>query len=125
MFRIAFGKMDFSESKKCDDLTRSMKKIGRKEIAFIQRIKLSDIKEHEIVQERTINYNNKPIFIKTYQENINDFGILIVIQIQISTLKFPNYFSLTFIGKIFSEGVIFLKDGQIRKASDDFLWNYR
>jgi hypothetical protein len=50
---------------------------------------------------------------------------LLVLTAAVPTLWLPTYISLHGVGHLVSEGLIFSRDGTVREAPDEIMWEYR
>lgn len=66
----------------------------------------------------------KDVVFTTFKEQLTKESCLIVVQVFIKNILFPNYFSLTGFGKLYASGLIFNLDGTIQEAPDDKMYEY-
>jgi hypothetical protein len=124
-FRISFGQakcdvdddMASPERKVCEHLLFKLDSL--KELSFQQ---LSSFREEEI-EVREID--GKLTKFSTYKEVLTEDKVLVVVQAFYPTWRFPNFFTLNAVGKIFAEALVISRSGSFEAPSDDLLYKYR
>jgi hypothetical protein len=124
-FRISLGKascnvnhsMPAGEQKVCEHVLFKLENL--KGLSYQQ---LSSFPEEE-TEMREID--GKVAAFSTYKEILNEEKILVVVQAFYPTWRFPNYFSLNSIGKLFAEALVITKSGQFEEAPENLLYKYR
>ena len=75
------------------------------------------------IEAERVSAAGKNAFISVYKVE-TAIGLLFVVQGFVSTWRFPNYFSMSRVGKVFVEGLV-LENGRLERATDDLLYQYR
>lgn len=88
----------------------------------MRREQLSHFEEQE--PERIFIKGGEAIF-TSYKREIASGDLLMVVQAFYPILWFPNYISTSGIGKLFADGILIRKNGQIEDAPIDLLLDYQ
>ena len=75
--------------------------------------------------QESLKIGDRLLQIRTYSVNLNAKQILMIVQAFYPTWSWPNFFSFTGVGKLFSEGIVIDADGNKRAATDKELSYYR
>jgi hypothetical protein len=74
--------------------------------------------EEEMVGGRHVSFG-------TYKVEVSERGTLIVFQALVHTWSRPTFLSIGAVGRMYAEGLLLTKDGNIEPASDELLWQFR
>ena len=124
MFRISLG------SASCDGFERRPRDervLCEYLLVKLQWLRsLSPTQLEQLREEEFEDYliDGKRALISVYREKI-DAGLLLVVQGFLPTWKFPTYFSISRVGKVFVEGLLLNSDGHLVRATSDDLLRYR
>lgn len=124
-FRISLGKANCKNIKKdntfcskiCELIQSKINAYSEMSYELIE--KLSD----EISAEYLIS--DKQVLLTIYKKNVAQDKTLIVVQAAYKTLRFPNYISLNFVGRVFVDGIILKKNGGFISPDEDLLFEFK
>ena len=105
------------EKSVCEGIYRRLNEIKSTSYANLNKRSDNDT-DFEKIDGREIVY-------AVYKEVLDEGTVLFVVQALFKTLRFPNYFSFNFIGKVVVEGILATSSGEFKPPSDDILLNYK
>lgn len=124
-FRIALGSASCRTYAGNDPNIREVCKLLIERLSFLQGLQYSHLQRWAESESEIHDINGKNITLNSYIQNNEDGSVLVVVQAFYPTFKYPNYLSRSFVGKVFAEGSVIDKEGNIHSAMDEDLWSYR
>ena len=91
------------------------------------------LRELSVEQLRKLPENEHKVYVcgkttaslTTHRVDLEDGQLMIVGQIFILTLMWPNYISFAGVGRLYTEGFLVDGNGKVADAPDNSLWPYR
>ena len=125
IFRISFGTASCQTYSGSDSNIKKVCKLVLEKIVYLKSLQFSQLSNWKNSETDVGNVDGKEVLLTAYQQKNEKDEFLIIVQAFYPTFKFPNYFSFSFIGKVFANGFIVDSAGSIRDATDDDLWSFR
>ncbi len=125
IFRIAFGTASCQTYSGNNSNIKEVCKLVLQKIAYLKSLQFSQLLNWKNSETDIGKIAGKEVLLTAYQQKNEKGELLIIVQAFYPTLKFPNYFSFSFIGKVFANGFIVDSAGSIRDATDSDLWSFR
>ena len=122
--RISFGKALVEDVKKNDVLSVEICRIISQKISAYKTMEFSKLSS--LSEENSVEYEieGKNVVVTFYKKILDSENVLLVVQAAYKTLKFPNYFSLGFVGKIIVDGILASSEGNFSKPEADMLFEF-
>ncbi len=123
-FRISFGRLTVDSINKSDLFDLKICKIISDKIAVYKNMTFSNLLS--LSDENPVEFyiEDKIVLFTFYRKFINSENILVVVQASYRTLKYPNYLSLRFIGKVIVDGIQVNNKGEWFKPEEDLLFEF-
>ncbi|WII72749.1 hypothetical protein QJS83_02550 [Bdellovibrio sp. 22V] len=124
-FRISFGGASCVECRARSAEETSLCEVVLMRLEHIKALSFEQLKNFP--EEEYENFDIKGIqtALTIHRCDLDEQSILIVVQVFLPTWKFPTYFSVNGVGKMFADGIIVNKNGQKSDAPDEYLFQYR
>ncbi|WP_374028359.1 hypothetical protein ACES2J_08645 [Bdellovibrio bacteriovorus] len=124
-FRLALGSASCRDNKSKDP---QVQEVCRILLEKLEALKSSDpifLKSFPLDHSEIMEINGREVLMTVFHDRLPKEESLLVIQAYYSTWKFPNFISLGGVGKVFAEGFLLNKTGEVKEAPESLLWDYR
>jgi hypothetical protein len=123
-FRIAFGVASCKDNTSKNPLVKDICKLVAEKLEILRALSYEQARIFDQEETEFYNLGGKEALLTIYKETVDE-DIFIVVQVFQPTWFFPNYISTNGIGKLYAEGLVYRKNGQVESASDSDLWSFR
>ena len=124
-FRIALGTASCRDHSDRSELDRNVCSNLLFRLEKLKSLSPEQLRYFAPEERETLTVDGKVIRYTTFRDEQADGSFLLVVQAFYSTLWFPNYLSLTAVGRIYAEGIVVDSSGQITSPPEKILWPYR
>ena len=124
-FRIAIGRASCANYSGNDQNILEVCKLVSEKLTYLRSLQYSQLEKWMELTSETVQISEKEVVMTVFSQKNEKAKLLVVVQAFYPTLKFPNYFSFSFVGKLYAEGFVVEPTGSIRDATDGDLWDFR
>ena len=123
-FRISLGNTKIENAHLNGALDASICDLIVNKIQNFKSMRFSDLEN--LSTESVVEYvvRGKKVQITFYKKTLDSENILLVVQAAYKTFRFPNYFSLGFIGRIIVDGIQVNVRNEFSKPKESLLWEF-
>lgn len=97
----------------------------KEKISYLKSLKREQLERWQDAEIEEIEVAGKKGILTIFKDKISEQKDLLVVQAFYPTWKFPNYFSIGRIGRVFAEGFFIELSGNVTEVEDADLWPYR
>ncbi len=123
-FRISLGNATIKNAQSKGALDAAICDLIADKIQTFKTMRFSDLEN--LSTESVFEYviRDKKVQITFYKKALDSENILLVVQAAYRTFRFPNHFSLGFIGRIIVDGIQGNAQNEFSKPKESLLWEF-